>query len=146
MLVVSTTCWADNGKDYHIGRPHVSNFKNDKAVKTQDLYNVEDGFNQYTFGVEWNATTGQANYSDPKNITQPDMFQFGIDLAINVDLALGYRAMFFWMFKKGHDWLVINPQIFAEVATHNYIGIKLGVLEIYFHLDGLGYKATPVEY
>jgi len=54
--------------------------------------------------------------------------------------------MFFWMFKKGHDWLVINPNIFAEVATHNYIGFKLGVLEIYIHLDGLGYSATPVEY
>jgi hypothetical protein len=50
------------------------------------------------------------------------------------------------MFRNGDSWLVINPQVFAEVATHNYLGFKLGVLELYVNIDGTGYRATPVEY
>lgn len=127
-----------------IGRPHVSNFKNQQGVKTRDLANIEDEykFNQYTLGVDWNATTGQVSETN----LEEDMFQFGLDASINFDISIGYRAIFFWMFKNNNDWLVINPIVFGEVASHSWLGLKLGVLEIYARLDGTGYRATPVEY
>ena len=50
------------------------------------------------------------------------------------------------MLREGNDWLVMNPSIFAEVASHMWIGFKLGIIEIYFNIDALGYKVTPVDY
>ena len=50
------------------------------------------------------------------------------------------------MLRAKQDWLVINPNIFVELATHAWIGIKLGLFEIYANLDATGYRATPIEY
>lgn len=74
------------------------------------------------------------------------MFAFGFTFDFNFDLALGYRAIFMWMYRDNIDWFVMNPNIFAELASHNYIAIKLGVFEIRAVVDLTGYKVTPVEY
>lgn len=36
--------------------------------------------------------------------------------------------------------------MFGEVASHAWLGIKLGIFEIYANVDATGYRATPVEY
>ena len=88
---------------------------------------------QYTWGYEWDASS------------EGD-FSFGLGLDFNLDLALGYRAVFMWMYSEGEDWLVMNPHIFAELASHSYFAVKLGIVEARILLDLNGYRATPVEY
>jgi len=63
-----------------------------------------------------------------------------------LDLALGYRAIFFSMWKYKDPWLVINPNIFAEIASHNWVTFKLAFMDIRVNFDFIGYKATPIEY
>jgi len=71
---------------------------------------------------------------------------FGIELSLNVDLSIGYKALMFWMVRAKENLLVLNPSIFAEAASHSWFVIRLGIVEFWLRLDLIGYKFSPVDY
>lgn len=48
--------------------------------------------------------------------------QFGVDLNLGFDLPVQHLAL------MGNDNLLVNPQIYAEVASHNFIEIITPVI------------------
>jgi hypothetical protein len=70
----------------------------------------------------------------------------GFEASFNIDLAAGYQAFFQWITKDKENLLVINPNIFVEVSTRNWIAFKLFFIEWWFRFDITGYKFTPVDY
>jgi len=60
---------------------------------------------------------------------------YGVFLDTNLDLGLGYKALFFWTVANQQNNLVMNPFSFVEMATHNYIKIYLPGMYwyVFFH-------------
>lgn len=52
----------------------------------------------------------------------------------------------FWMVRSQENILVLNPNIFVEAASHSWMTISLGVVDIKIALDLIGYKFSPVDY
>lgn len=71
---------------------------------------------------------------------------FGIEMSLNVDLSLGYRALMFWMVRSEENILVLNPNLFVEIASHSWFKISFGIIDVKIALDLIGYKFSPVDY
>ena len=90
---------------------------------------------QYTWGYDYTAQSVVESPSFGFDNAGETTWYWGIDFAFNLDLALGYRAIFFSMWKYKDPWLVMNPNIFAELASHNWITFKLAFMDIRVNFD-----------
>lgn len=70
----------------------------------------------------------------------------GIEFVFHFDVALGYRLIFFSIWKYGDPWLVLNPSVFADVGIQSWITFKLGAIDIRINVDFTGYRFTPLDY
>ena len=75
-----------------------------------------------------------------------DDLDFRFEIAWNLDLGIGYEALMFWIFREGKNLLVLNPNVYVELASHSWILFKLYFVEFRFNIDITGYKIAPVDY
>jgi len=72
---------------------------------------------------------------------------YGLGLSYNfeLDIFLGYVMPILHIFVLS-DKIVINPQLYTEIATNNYILINLGSLSFRVNFDFSGFKYTIANY
>lgn len=90
----------------------------------------------------WGYGYTKSNLDAPKD----DDLDFRFEVGFNLDLGVGYEALLFWILREGKNLLVLNPNVFCELASHSYIMFKLYFLEIRMNVDITGYKIAPVDY
>lgn len=52
----------------------------------------------------------------------------------------------FYYKKEMADLLVLNPNIFVELASHIFINFRLYFIDLGFRIESNGYKIKPVDY
>jgi hypothetical protein len=99
------------------------NYHDDENVETRDLIHLPEQKHVYTWGYDYTAQTEQTIEQAASGFDNAgaSTWFWGVEFSFNLDLSLGYRAIFFSMWKYADPWLVINPNIFAELASHNWI-------------------------
>ena len=65
---------------------------------------------------------------------------------MNGDISLGWEGLAFWLLRDDVDYLVLNPTIFGEIASHCFISLNLWRWELKLRLDIIGFKLTPLDY
>lgn len=61
-------------------------------------------------------------------------------------MSLGYQLLMFYYKKEMADLLVLNPNIFVELASHIFINFRLYFIDLGFRIESNGYKIKPVDY
>jgi hypothetical protein len=116
----------------------VNDFMKEPGVESTLLYNVpkttSHHFNNYMAGFKYHIDT--PGY--------PWWFGFSAETAY--DMTLGYRALFFSMFKEGQNWIVINPQVWAQVSSENHIEFNIGIAQIRLIAELNVFKGNPLDY
>lgn len=87
----------------------------------------------YTYG--WDT--------DPANISANN---FGVEASFNMDLAIGYKVLLFYMVRMNENLLIMNPQAFMEAASHSWVSFHLNFVEIKLLLNMNAYKFTPADF
>ena len=81
----------------------------------------------------------------PRSYTlNENTFQFEFDA--NIDLSIGYQVLMFYYRKEQADLMVLNPNMFLELASHIFINFRLYFVDIGIRADINGYKIKPVDY
>ena len=94
----------------------------DKAVNKSNHPNVQ------TLSYDWGEF-----YND-----------FGLKTGVQADLSFGYKLPIFSV-KTDRQQLVVNPQVFIEAASHNYLAFHFGILRFRFNIDLLAFKFTAFD-
>jgi hypothetical protein len=74
------------------------------------------------------------------------MEHIGIEVAFRLDLAAGYQVFLHWLYRDDENFLIINPNIYFQLATLNHIAFKLYWIEWWFRFNIIAEKFTPVDY
>ena len=119
-------------------QPHVKDLHTEGAV---DLFNTKKIVKDSSYGF-WGYEYTKSNLDAPT----ADSLDFNFSVGFNLDLGVGYEALLFWILREGKNLLVLNPNVFFEVASHSYISFKLYFVEIRINLDLNGYRIAPVDY
>ena len=90
-----------------------------------------------SFGYEYPAYPRSYAVND-------NTFQF--EFEANIDLSIGYQILMFYYRKELADLFVLNPSIFAELASHLFVNFRLYWIDIGIRTDINGYKIKPVDY
>ena len=118
--------------------PHVKSMREEK--NTTDLLNTNKMVKE-VHGF-WGAEYIKSTKDDPED----DDLDFRFEIAIDADLGVGYEGLIFYTVREGRNLLVLNPNAFAEIASHSWITFKLYFIEWRFSADITGYKITPLDY
>ena len=70
---------------------------------------------------------------------------WGIGWNFGLDADIGYNFPIQYLY-TGNDNLLLNPQVYFEVASHSYMDIILPNIEYRIRFDFSGYKYTIVDY
>ena len=49
----------------------------------------------------------------------------GLEGGFTADLILGYEFILYWLYRNSENFWVLNPNVYGEVASSFYFGIKL---------------------
>jgi len=52
----------------------------------------------------------------------------------------------YWLYRNSENFVVINPNIYGEVAGSIYFGIKLYFIQFWVYLDMEAVRASPLDY
>lgn len=63
---------------------------------------------------------------------------FGIAYNVNIDIAAGYEIPFAYLFAQRNDNLIINPSVFLEIASLNYLEIITPYIKPRIMFDAIG--------
>ena len=97
-------------------------------------------------GTDVHGFWGVEYMKSNKDAPADDDLDFRFEVAFNADIGAGYEALLFWIMREGKNLLVLNPNVYAEVASHSWIIFKLYFIEFRISMDITGYKITPVDY
>ena len=87
------------------------------------------------------------DYSTFDQDTSPaHMEHLGFEASFKLDIAAGYKVYLAWLYRDDENFLILNPNIFLQVATLNYIAIKLYWIEWWFRFNIEVEKFTPIDY
>lgn len=69
----------------------------------------------------------------------------GVNINAQTDVYVGYDAPLFWNYRQETNWLIFNPNIYAEASAVGELTLSFQVIEIIFKLRLIGFKFTPLE-
>ena len=72
-------------------------------------------------------------------------YGFGFGCLFEFDIAVGYKILFMHLYTT-QDNLLLNPKMYVEGTTHNYIEFMFQNVRFRFPFEFIGYKFTFLDY
>lgn len=81
-----------------------------------------------------------------KSFNAGETSDWGLDIEINTDIGIGYKASFFWLLANNENFIAMNPFAFFEVASHNWVTIRTPLAHISLNINLIPFRFIPIDY
>lgn len=120
-----------------------------KSADSYERISAHSGISSHDPVVGWKTYLFDDNNTykyDLLSFTDTDFGKIGVQGDYFVDLYGSYEMPAFWMNRQDTNWLIYNPNIFAEAAVEGSGSLFLSVIELTIKFKLMLGKYTPFDF